>query len=223
MKKHIVLLLLAVPMIFASCGTSKFFSGKASDISSIALVSPYSYLTDAIGDFQTDYVEAPSLFNQQLLAEAVSNIGLPISKSVEIDYKKQSDAVNTWMHRLADIGAAGAKDLEVPSQIVEAVKKSGCPYGLLITDVGYVKNAEQYKTETAIEAGVKVLDLVLNNEIDLSKDTEACMSGVFSMLFDSQTGKPVWFGALPRDYKNNPINRDSVNKQLGKLFKDFLK
>ena len=223
MKKHLFLLLIAVPMIFASCGTSKFFSGKASDISSIALVSPYSYLTDAVGDFQTDYVEAPSQFNQQLLSEAVGNLGLPISKSVDINYKKQDENVSAWMRRLANVGAAGAKNLEVPSQIVDAVKKSGCPYGLLITDVGYVKNAAQYKTETTIEAGMKIADLVLNNEVDLSKDTEACMSGVFSMLFDSQTGKPVWFGALPRDYKNNPINRDSVKEQMVKLFKDFLK
>ncbi|MBO7604763.1 MAG: hypothetical protein J6S97_10180 [Bacteroidales bacterium] len=223
MKKQIALLLLAATLVLTSCGASKFYAGKAADIAPIALVSPYSHLTDAVGDFQTDYVEGPSLFNQQLISEAVSQIGLPVSKTVGFDYKKQDAAISTWMLRLSEIGAARAKDLEVPTQIVEAVKKSGCDYGLLITDVGYVKNIHEYQAELALESSQKVLGLLKNGELDLSKDTEACMSGVFSVIFDSRTGKPVWFGSLPRSYKNNPIDSESIIQQMEKLFKDFLK
>ena len=106
---------------------------------------------------------------------------------------------------------------------MEAVKKSGCDYGLLITDVGYVKNIHEYQAELALESSQKVLGLLKNGELDLSKDTEACMSGVFSVIFDSRTGKPVWFGSLPRSYKNNPIDSESIIQQMEKLFKDFLK
>ena len=124
MKKQIALLLLAATLVMTSCGASKFYAGKAADIAPIALVSPYSHLTDAVGDFQTDYVEGPSLFNQQLISEAVSQIGLPVSKTVGFDYKKQDAAISTWMLRLSEIGAARAKTWRSPRRLWKPSKRA---------------------------------------------------------------------------------------------------
>ena len=80
MKKHVLFLMIAVPMLFASCSSSKFFSQKASDIRPIALVESYSYITDAVADFSTDYLPDASRFNQLLITDVVNSIGLPSTR-----------------------------------------------------------------------------------------------------------------------------------------------
>ena len=223
MKKHILILLLAVPMLFASCGTSKFFSQKASDIRPIALVEPYSYITDAVVDFSTDYLPDASRFNQLLVTDIVKSLGMPINKIVSVDFDaaNKNSKVGSWMYNLVDLSASSAQRLIVPDEIRNAVRESGCRYGLLITDVGYSKNAKQLALEEGIEIGTKIADFVLNNSISFSKETEAYVNGVFALVFDNQTGEVVWYGSRPRRYEYNPLDRKSLTKQLTKLFADF--
>ena len=223
MKKHILILLLAVPMLFASCGTSKFFSQKASDIRPIALVEPYSYITDAVVDFSTDYLPDASRFNQLLVTDIVKSLGMPINKIVSVDFDaaNKNSKLGSWMYNLVDLSASSAQRLIVPDEIRNAVRESGCRYGLLITDVGYSKNAKQLALEEGIEIGTKIADFVLNNSISFSKETEAYVNGVFALVFDNQTGEVVWYGSRPRRYEYNPLDRQSLTKQLTKLFADF--
>ena len=223
MKKHFLFLLIAVPMLFASCGTSKFFSTSASDIRPIALVEPYSYITDAVADFTTDYLPDASRFNQLLVTDVVNSLGMPIQKTVSVDFDAANpkSKLGSWMHNLVDRSAASAKKLVVPAEIRDAVRESGCRYGLLITDVGYSKNARQYALEEGIEIGMKIADFIFNKNVDFSKETEAYVNGVFALVFDNQTGQVVWYGKRPRRYEYNPLDRVSLTEQLTKLFADF--
>ena len=223
MKKRFLFLLIAVPMLFASCGTSKFFSGNASDLQPIALVEPYSYITDAVADFTTDYLPDASRFNQLLVTDVVNSLGMPIQKTVSVDFDAANpkSKLGSWMYNLVDLSAASAQKLVVPAEIRDAVRESGCRYGLLITDVGYSKNARQYALEEGIEIGMKIADFIFNNSVDFSKDTEAYVNGVFALVFDNQTGQAVWYGKRPRRYEYNPLDRESLTKQLTKLFADF--
>ena len=223
MKKRFLFLLIAVPMLFASCGTSKFFSGNASDLRPIALVEPYSYITDAVADFTTDYLPDASRFNQLLVTDVVNSLGMPIQKTVSVDFDAANpkSKLGSWMYNLVDLSAASAQKLVVPAEIRDAVRESGCRYGLLITDVGYSKNARQYALEEGIEIGMKIADFIFNNSVDFSKETEAYVNGVFALVFDNQTGQVVWYGKRPRRYEYNPLDRESLTKQLTKLFADF--
>ncbi|MBO7630615.1 MAG: hypothetical protein J6S87_11870 [Bacteroidales bacterium] len=223
MKKHFLFLLIAIPMLFASCGTSKFFSGNASDISPIALVEPYSYITDAVADFTTDYLPDASRFNQLLVTDVVNSLGMPIQKTVSVDFDaaNRKSKLGSWMYDLVDLSTSSAQKLAVPTEIRDAVRESGCRYGLLITDVGYSKNARQYALEEGIEIGMKIADFIFNNSVDFSKETEAYVNGVFALVFDNQTGQVVWYGKRPRRYEYNPLDRESLTKQLTKLFSDF--
>ena len=223
MKKHFIFLLIAVPMLFASCGTSKFFSGNASDLQPIALVEPYSYITDAVADFTTDYLPDASRFNQLLVIDVVNSLGMPIQKTVSVDFDaaNRKSKLGSWMYNLVDLSATSAQKLVVPDEIRDAVRESGCRYGLLITDVGYSKNARQYALEEGIEIGMKIADFIFNNSVDFSKETEAYVNGVFALVFDNQTGQVVWYGKRPRRYEYNPLDRESLTKQLTKLFADF--
>ncbi|MBO7082575.1 MAG: hypothetical protein J6W30_01880 [Bacteroidales bacterium] len=223
MKKHFLFLLIAVPMLFASCGTSKFFSSNASDLRPIALVEPYSYITDAVADFTTDYLPDASRFNQLLVTDVVNSLGMPIQKTVSVDFDAANpkSKLGSWMYNLVDLSASSAQKLVVPAEIRNAVRQSGCRYGLLITDVGYSKNARQYALEEGIEIGMKIADFIFNNNMDFSKDTEAYVNGVFALVFDNQTGQVVWYGKRPRRYEYNPLDRESLTKQLTKLFADF--
>ena len=223
MKKHFLFLLIAVPMLFASCGTSKFFSSNASDLRPIALVEPYSYITDAVADFTTDYLPDASRFNQLLVTDVVNSLGMPIQKTVSVDFDAANpkSKLGSWMYNLVDLSASSAQKLVVPAEIRNAVRQSGCRYGLLITDVGYSKNARQYALEEGIEIGMKIADFIFNNNVDFSKDTEAYVNGVFALVFDNQTGQVVWYGKRPRRYEYNPLDRESLTKQLTKLFADF--
>jgi hypothetical protein len=223
MKKRFLFLLIAVPMLFASCGTSKFFSGNASDLQPIALVEPYSYITDAVADFTTDYLPDASRFNQLLVTDVVNSLGMPIQKTVSVDFDAANpkSKLGSWMYNLVDLSAASAQKLVVPAEIRDAVRESGCRYGLLITDVGYSKNARQYALEEGIEIGMKIADFIFNNSVDFSKETEAYVNGVFALVFDNQTGQVVWYGKRPRRYEYNPLDRESLTKQLTKLFADF--
>ena len=223
MKKHILLFMLALPLLFASCATSKFYSHKASDIRPIALVEPYSYITDAVVDFSTDYLPDASRFNQLLITDIVSSLGLPIEKTVSVDFDAANpkSKLGSWMNNLADLSSSSAQHLIVPDEIRDAVRKSGCRYGLLITDVGYSKNANQYALEQGVDIAMKVTDFIFYGSLDLSKDAEAYTNGVFSLMFDSKTGETVWFGKRPRRYEYNPLDRKSLTEQLTKLYKDF--
>ena len=223
MKKHFLFLLIAVPMLFASCGTSKFFSGNASDIRPIALVESYSYITDAVADFTTDYLPDASRFNQLLVTDVVNSLGMPIQKTVSVDFDaaNRKSKLGSWMYDLVDLSTSSAQKLAVPTEIRDVVRESGCRYGLLITDVGYSKNARQYALEEGIEVGMKIADFIFNNRVDFSKETEAYVNGVFALVFDNQTGQVVWYGSRPRRYEYNPLDRESLTKQLTKLFADF--
>ena len=209
-------------VFFTSCGTSKFFSQKASDIQPIALVESYSYITDAVADFSTDYLPNASRFNQLLVTDIVNSL-MPIKKTVTVDFDaaNKDSKLGSWMYNLVDLSASSAQYLIVPDEIRKAVRESDCRYGLVITDVGYSKNADQLALEEGIEIGMKIADFIIYNSIDFSKETEAYVNGVFALIFDSQTGETVWYGSRPRRYEYNPLDRQSLTKQLTKLFKDF--
>ena len=224
MKRIIFSLSIAATMVFSSCATSKFYSQDASSVHPLALVQPCSYLTDAIGDFSTDYFESVSKANNAILMEVIPSLGMPIEKLVAFEFhcSDKSDATVRWMRHLADVSASGAKDLTVPDDLLNAVKGSGCRYGMVLSDIGYVKNARQYDIEKAIETGIKIADLIANNSYDFSDETEPYLNGLFSIIFDAQTGEIVWFGTAPRSYKFNPLDDGDMKKQLAKLYKDFL-
>jgi len=223
MKKTVFAFMCLIGMVFfTSCGTSKFFSQKASDIQPIALVESYSYITDAVADFSTDYLPNASRFNQLLVTDIVNSL-MPIKKTVTVDFDaaNKDSKLGSWMYNLVDLSASSAQYLIVPDEIRKAVRESDCRYGLVITDVGYSKNADQLALEEGIEIGMKIADFIIYNSIDFSKETEAYVNGVFALIFDSQTGETVWYGSRPRRYEYNPLDRQSLTKQLTKLFKDF--
>ena len=223
MKKHTLFLLLALPMLFASCASSTFFSQKASEIRPIALVESYSYITDAVADFTTDYLPHASRYNQLLINDIVNSLGMPVEKTVSVDFDaaNRNSQLGSWMYDLTDLSSNKAKNLIIPTEIRDAVRKSGCRYGLLITDVGYSKSAKQYALERGVDIAMKITDFFLYNSIDLSKETEAYTNGVWALVFDNQTGRVVWFGKQPRRYEYNPLDHQSMTEQLTKLFKDF--
>lgn len=224
MKKSVFALVCLIGAIFfTSCNTSKFFSQKASDIQPIALVESYSYITDAVGDFSTYYLPDASRFNQLLITDIVTSLGMPIKKTVTVDFdaEHKGSKLDSWMYNLVDISANKAQHLIVPDEIRNAVRNSGCRYGLLITDVGYSKNANQLALEEGIEVGMRIADFIFNNSVEFSKETEAYLNGVYALVFNSQTGEAVWYGSRPRRYEYNPLDRQSLTKQLTSLFKDF--
>ena len=224
MKKTVFALMCLIGVVFfTSCGTSKFFNQKASDIRPITLVESYSYITDAVADFSTDYLPDASRFNQLLITDIVNTLGMPIKKTVTVDFDaaNKKSKLGAWMYNLADLSASSARNLIVPDEIRNAVRESGCRYGLLITDIGYSKNAKQLALEEGIEVGSKIADFFFNNNIDFSRETEAYLNGMYALVFDSQTGEAVWYGSKPRRYEYNPLDRQSLTEQLTKLFKDF--
>lgn len=224
MKRIVISFAILAALFFTSCATSKFYSQDAATVRPLALVQPCSYLTDAVGDFPTDYYEPVAKVNNAILMETIPTLGLPIEKVVPFEYNcaDKSDATVRWMRRLADVNASGAKNMTVPTDFIEVVKGSGCRYGMVLADIGYVKNARQYNIEKAIETGIKIADALINNHIEISDDTEAYLNGLFSVIFDAQTGEVVWFGTAPRSYKFNPLDGADMKKQLTKLYKAFL-
>ena len=224
MKRILFPLAVLAALVFTSCATSKFYSQDAATVRPLALVQPCSYLTDASGDFATDYFEQVSKINNAILMETIPTLGLPIEKVIPFKFNcaDKSDATVRWMRHLADVGASGAKNMTIPSDILDAVKGSGCRYGMVLSDIGYVKNPSQYNLEKTIETGMKIADALINNHIEISDDTEAYLNGLFSVIFDAQTGKVVWFGTAPRSYKFNPLDGADMKKQLTKLYKAFL-
>ena len=69
---------------------------------------------------------------------------------------------------------------------------------------------------------IKIADLLINNHLEISDETEAYLNGMFSVIFDAQTGEIVWFGTAPRSYKFNPMDVKDMKNQLTKLYKAFL-
>lgn len=220
MKRILIPLFAAISLLATSCATSKFFSGSATDMKDITLIEPYAYITDAFGDMPTEYQEVPSKINQELVKDLVISMGLPVRETISMQHNQQSSTA-IWMRRLVDMSSATAKELVVPEEILSAVLESGCRYGMVVSDVGYLKNAKQYNLEKGIETGGKVIDFIFNNELNFGSDTDAFQNGMASLIFDSQSGKVVWFGSQPRRFKKNPVDKQNLTKQINALFKDF--
>ena len=175
MKKTVITFVCLIGVVFfTSCNTSKFFSQRASDIQPIALVESYSYITDAVADFSTDYLPYASRFNQLLVTDIVNSLGMPIKKTVTVDFDaaNNNSKLGSWMYNLVDLSASSAQHLIVPDEIRNAVRESGCRYGLLIADVGYSKNAKQLALEEGIEIGMKIADFIFNNNIQSTRPSE---------------------------------------------------
>ena len=115
MKKHTLFLMLALPMLFASCASSTFFSQKASEIRPIALVESYSYITDAVADFTTDYLPHASRYNQLLINDIVNSLGMPVEKTVSVDFDaaNRNSQLGSWMYDLTDLSSNKAKNSPV--------------------------------------------------------------------------------------------------------------
>ena len=79
MKRILPLLAVAASLILSSCGASKFYSLNETGVHPMALVQPFSYLTDAVGDFTTDFIPAVSQANNELLSETISAVNLPVT------------------------------------------------------------------------------------------------------------------------------------------------
>ena len=110
MKKPVFALVCLIGVVFfTSCGTSKFFSQKASDIQPMTLVESYSYITDAVGDFSTDYLPDASRFNQLLVTDIVNSMGMPIKKTVTVDFDaaNKKSKLGSWMYHLVDLSDCG--------------------------------------------------------------------------------------------------------------------
>ena len=210
MKKSIIIILATLPLVFSSCASSRFFSQqRASDLSQIALVEPFAYITDAIGDWSTKYLDDASKANQKLVAEIVTSMGLPIEKTVPMEHHTKASAqTDEWLRRLSDLGAGTARNLVIPDDIRDAVSRSGCRYGLLISDLGFIKNPDIYAFEQALDTSRKVMDALMYNRIEIGSDLNT-------------TGKVVWYGSRPRRYDKNPLDHGTMSEQLQALFKDF--
>lgn len=222
MKKNIIPVVVVALLAFTACGTSKFFSQNATTVRPIALLEPYAYITDAFADFSTKYLEETSRLNRELVLGIVTSSGLPLEKYIAYDYGAPDSSLSLWMKDLVGIGPEGARQLTVPAELRKAVRKSGCRYGMVLSDVGYVKNPHEYAAELAFEVGFKVIDFLTSNSLDFSKDTERYLNGMFSLIFDCETGEVIWFGSRPRDNKHSPIDRGDLADQIRKLYKDFL-
>lgn len=67
-----------------------------------------------------------------------------------------------------------------------------------------------------------MLDFVVNGRLHGSMETNAYLNGMHSLIFDSETGKVIWFGSRPWDNKHNPLDQASLTDQLTRLYKAFL-
>lgn len=222
MNKHLILLVAAC-LSLASCATSKFYSQNAQDLRPMVLVQPYSFITDAVGDLSTNYIEEASRFNQETISELTSSI-MPVETVINLDYGEGStDAtLGLWMHHLQGVKPGEAQDLIIPAALRNLVRESGYRYGLVLADLGYVKNAKQLIVEKAVGTGIALLEIFTHSNIYVGTDSGSPYeNGVFSIIFDSQTGKVVWFGKYPKAKAFNPLDPSSVGKQLKKLYKDF--
>ena len=210
MKKSIIIILVSLPLLLSSCASSRFFSQqRASDLSQIALVEPFAYITDAIGDWSTKYLDDASM-------------GLPIEKTVPMEHHTKASAqTDEWLRRLSDLGAGTARNLVIPDDIRDAVSRSGCRYGLLISDLGFIKNPDIYAFEQVFDTSRKVMDALMYNRIEIGSDLKDSLNGVYGLIFDNTTGKVVWYGSRPRRYDKNPLDHGTMSEQLQALFKDF--
>lgn len=227
MKRNLLTLLAAACML-VSCGTSKFFVGStAASVQPVALVQPYSYITNAVIDIQTQYVEEASLINQQLLTEETQTLGLAVQTVVPFECSPvdMHDPVSIWLFSLSNVAAKEAAHLIVPDDLKNAVAESGCRYGLVLVDVGYVKSAKQYVVEEAVGVGLSILEAVIDKDKAMihGSSNSAHANAMFSLIFDATTGQVLWYGARRQEDNFNPTDRSHMRRQLGYLFKDFLK
>lgn len=223
MKKHLVFLAAAM-LVLTSCSTSTFFGASPSNIHTIAMVEPFSYVTDAVGYRATDYLPTQSRFNHELVEDLVMAM-MPVETEVSVgfDYVRPDYNLLQWTRELARISSSDARYLVIPKEIRDAVKNSGCPYGLVVMDVGFVKDTDQYVLEEVLGVTASVLDYVLNGKrTTYWGSSEEYRNGVYALVFDSQTGKVLWFGSRPDQSDVNPLNPSQLRRQLTTLFKDYL-
>lgn len=214
MKK--IAILAAAALLLCSCATSRFFNKtKAADLNDIALVQPYSNVT-----FETlksrFYSDSLSTVNRGIVTSAINSLAIPVKTMV---YASDPE----WMLRLADITPNHANWLQPPQAIRDAISASGCRYGLLVTDIGYIMDRNAVLVGEALDAGISLLNYALTGNMYFYNNVVTRRNSVYAVVYDNQTGEIVWYGSIKSDEDRNPLNRKTVNKQVTSLFRPFYK
>ena len=214
MKK--IIILAAAALLLCSCATSRFFNKtKAADFNDIALVQPYSNVNIKTVKARV-YSDSLSRVNRKIVTSAVQSLAIPIKTTVQASDPE-------WMLRLYDIAPNHANWLQVPDVIRNAVTESGCRYGLLVTDVGYIMDRDAVIAEEVVDAGLTLLNYALTGKNYYYNTVVSCKNSIYAIIYDNQTGEVVWYGSIKSDEARNPLNRQTVNKQVTTLFRPFYK
>ncbi len=211
-------------VIFSSCSTTHFYTGFTPNdaMDGMMLLGPCSVQYYIDQQNKEAYDDSLSLASEALINSLVEDIGLPISRRVQLT-SEQTEETIAFMNFIMAQKQELRGDYLTPALLDDLLEAKGERYGLLIYANGMTRDNKGYAKDVAngIIMGLATAVMTMGT-MSVYGNPVKFSSNIYAAILDSETDHIVFYN-LSNPKESHPLKSNSVRRQLEKIFKDFLK
>jgi len=223
MKKTLFLLVL-VALAVSSCATARYYGGFTPENArqDMALMGPVSSIYYLDENYNESFNDTLSIISETLITRLVDEMGVPVSGRIELNDDEKEEAF-AFLRYLYERDWETLDTFPIPDLLDKALEAQGYRYGLVLVARGMTRDAKEYAKEVALNVLVDVaLTVLIPGTAVVPIPSDSCYSQISAAVLDSETDRIVFYNAtVPKE--KNPLRSGTVQKQLNKLLKDFLR
>ena len=223
MKKTLFLLVLVV-LAVSSCATARYYGGFTPENArhDMALMGPVSSIYYLDENYNESFNDTLSIISETLITRLVDEMGVPVSGRIELNDDEKEEAF-AFLRYLYERDWETLDTFPIPDLLDKALEAQGYRYGLVLVARGMTRDAKEYAKEVALNVLVDVaLTVLIPGTAVVPIPSDSCYSQISAAVLDSETDRIVFYNAtVPKE--KNPLRSGTVQKQLNKLLKDFLR
>ena len=182
-------------------------------------VSSIYYLDE---NYNESFNDTLSIISETLITRLVDEMGVPVSGRIELNDDEKEEAF-AFLRYLYERDWETLDTFPIPDLLDKALEAQGYRYGLVLVARGMTRDTKEYAKEVALNVLVDVaLTVLIPGTAVVPIPSDSCYSQISAAVLDSETDRIVFYNATAPKEKN-PLRSGTVQKQLNKLLKDFLR
>ena len=233
MKFRLVTAALSALVVLSSCGPVKYSSSQHLDLKS---VPEYAFIEPVADVLYYDRRNKPA----DLIATIVSSQRYPFSRVIGMDYDRADRSIRKWIQNIGSVSVSRLDRVKVPSDLLDAIERTGHRYGVVIFSSGYIRSREAIRYEETSEAIGNVLGAALDalvNSDKKDKDGKKKESSykpysnpekktpydcnLYCVVIDTNTDEIVHYIHPVPFFEKNPLDGRDMESMLSSLLADF--
>lgn len=243
MRIRLVTAALSALVVLSSCGPVKYSSSQHLDLKSVPEYAFIEPVADVLYyDRRNKPVYDAELSDEaaDLIATIVSSQRYPFSRVIGMDYDRADRSIRKWIQNIGSVSVSRLDRVKVPSDLLDAIERTGHRYGVVIFSSGYIRSREAIRYEETSEAIGNVLGAALDalvNSDKKDKDGKKKESSykpysnpekktpydcnLYCVVIDTNTDEIVHYIHPVPFFEKNPLDGRDMESMLSSLLADF--